>query len=250
MARFSDVPTDPRYAPPARPWLMSMQWLDLLFMHWPVPAATLQKLIPTPLELDTFDSQAWLGVVPFRMTGVGPRFLNRLPWVSHFAELNVRTYVVHNGRPGVWFFSLDAANPLAVWTARRTFHLPYFNAKMSAEHVGEEVRYSSTRTHRGAAPAEFAAGYRPIGPATIPPEGSLDRWLTWRYSLYSADARGRVYRGDIMHDAWPLQPAEAQVARNTMTAQIDFALPDMPPLLHFARRLDVVAWRLKCVAPG
>jgi len=245
MAQYYQVPKDPRYAPPATPWLMSMQWLDLLFMHWPVPVAALRKLIPRALEVDTFDGQAWLGVVPFCMDRVGPRFFNWLPSVSRFAELNVRTYVVHNGRPGVWFFSLDAANALAVWTARRTFHLPYFNARMRVEHHGEEVGYTSHRTHRGAAPAEFAARYRPVGPVNIPAEGTLDRWLTWRYSLYSADSQGRVYRGDILHDAWPLQRAEVEVERNTMTAQIGLALPDVPPLLHFARRLDVVAWRLR-----
>lgn len=250
MPRFHDVPVDPRFAPPARPWLMSMQWHDLLFMHWSVPADALRRLIPPPLELDTFDGQAWLGVVPFRMSGVGPRFLTRLPWVSCFAELNVRTYVVHNGRPGVWFFSLDAANPLAVLAARRTFHLPYFNATMCAEHDGDAVVYRSTRTHRATAPAEFSCRYRPTGPAVQPAEGSIDRWLTWRYSLYSADRRGRVFRGDILHDPWPLQPAEALVEHNSMTLQIGLALPDVPPLLHFVRHLDVVAWRLKRVHPA
>src|SRR5262245_4554326 len=110
---------------------MRMSWHDLLFAHWPVPVAAMRALVPAPLEVDTFDGAAWIGVVPFRMTRVGPLWLPPIPGVSSFAELNVRTYVTRDDKPGVWFFSLDAANPLAVRTARRFFHLPYFHAAMS-----------------------------------------------------------------------------------------------------------------------
>ncbi len=230
---------------PARPWALEMHWHDLLFMHWPLPPAALRPLIPPPLQLDTFDGAAWIGVVPFRMSGVRPHYLPALPWVSAFPELNVRTYVTIDDKPGVWFFSLDAANPLAVRAARLGFHLPYYDARMDVAHCGDGgdiVRYSSVRTHHGAPPAEFAARYRPTGPVSPAPAGGIERWLTERYCLYAGTPRGRIWRGEIHHARWPLQPAEAEVERNTMTGLLRLTLPQGRPLLHFARRLDVVAW--------
>jgi hypothetical protein len=207
-----------------------------------VPHAALRGLIPSALALDTFDRSAWIGVVPFRMTGVRPRGLPALPWLSAFPELNVRTYVTTGGKPGVWFFSLDATNPVVVRLARRLFYLPYYDARMATKRSGEHVHYSSDRTHRGAPHAAFQAQYRPIGPVAQATPGSLDHWLTERYCLYAADRWGRVWRSDIHHARWPLQPAEADVPVNTMTQQIGLTLPDTPPLLHFAQRLEVVGW--------
>ncbi len=230
------------YPVPTGSWALNMSWHDLLFMHWPVPADALRPLIPSALNLDTFDGNAWLGVVPFRMSGVRPRFLPAVPGLSGFPELNLRTYVSASGRPGIWFFSLDAHNPVAVRLARATFHLPYFDARMSYRKEGEEVAYRSTRTHRGAPPAEFAARYRPAGRPFESLPGSLENFLTERYCLYAADGRGNVRRGDIHHRLWPLRPAEVEVETLRMTGQIGVALPDTPPLLHFSERLDVLAW--------
>src|SRR5439155_1787767 len=132
---------------------MAMRWHDLLFMHWPVKAKELRPLLPAGVELDTFEAEAWVGVVPFRMTGVRPRWVPTLPWLSKSVELNVRTYVKRGGRAGVWFFTMDASNPVAVRMARWRFHLPYFDARMSCERRGEAVEYRSERTHRGVPPA-------------------------------------------------------------------------------------------------
>lgn len=224
-----------------------MRWHDLLFMHWPVHAGMLRPIIPAGLEIDTHEGEAWIGVVPFGMSRVRARFTPALPWISRFLELNVRTYVKTRGRPGVWFFSLDAANPLAVRLARRTFHLPYFDAGMSMRKENQTVRYESTRTHRGAPPAVFSANYRPTGPVTFSTPGTLGHFLTNRLCLYSVSSSGQVFRGDIDHAPWPLQPSEAEIERNQMTEQIGMKLPDTAPLLHFAAKLDVVAWRIKPV---
>jgi uncharacterized protein len=160
-----DIPTAHRPWPvPHRPWAGFMRWHELLFIHWPVPAGSLRPLIPAGLELETFDGAAWLGVVPFRMSGCRVRGLPPVPGLSAFPELNVRTYVSAEGKPGVWFFSLDAASWLAVRGARWLFHLDYFDARMSVARKGNEIDYRSTRTHRHARPAEFAARYRPTGP--------------------------------------------------------------------------------------
>jgi uncharacterized protein YqjF (DUF2071 family) len=197
-----------------------------------------------------FDGRAWLGVVPFRMSGVRPRYVPALPWVSAFPELNVRTYVTAGNKPGVWFFSLDAANPLAVWLARWTFALPYYTARMLVVHGNGRIRYASTRTHRGAPWAQFGAWYWPVGAVYQAMPGTLEHWLTERYCLYVANHRGHLWRGEIHHRQWPLQPAAAAIVTNTMTAPLGIALPCTTPLLHFARRQDVLAWRLQPVFPG
>lgn len=238
---LTDTPHRPWPAPP-EPWVLAMRWHDLLFMHWPVPPVALRPYIPAALELETFDGWAWLGVVPFRMANTRPRLLPAIPWLSDFPELNVRTYVTIGGKPGVWFFSLDAANPVAVEGARDVFHLNYYRARMECAREGEDVHYRSERRHRGAPPAAFTARYRPTGPVYRSAPGTLEHWLTERYCLYAANRRGEVWRGEIHHAQWPLQPAEADVVGNTMTRQIRLTLPDRRPILHFARRLDVVGW--------
>ena len=227
---------------PEGPHGMDMKWHDLLFIHYPVDAERLRALIPGGLEVDAFDGVAWIGVVPFHMTGVKPRLAPPLPWLSAFAELNVRSYVTCGGKPGVWFFSLDAANPIAVSVARRFFHLPYFDARMSSHSDGKGVVYKSARTHRGAEAAEFQARYRPAGAAALSKPGSLEHWLTERYCLYSCDARGGIYRVDIHHDPWPLQPAEAEIEKDTMLEWLGLRPLADAPLLHFSRKLEVKAW--------
>ena len=224
--------------------LMFMRWHDLLFMHWPVPADALRPLIPSRLGLDTFGKEAWLGIVPFYMTGVRPRFVPPIPGISAFAELNVRTYVTADDKPGVWFFSLDAASKLAVRAARWGFHLPYFDAKMRVTR-GNEIRYESTRTHRDASPASLVMSYCPTGNVFHSKPRTLEHFLTDRLCLYSADTNKNVYRGDIDHAPWPLQPADAQIEVNRMTGQIGLQLPETAPLLHFAKRLDVAAWKVQ-----
>jgi uncharacterized protein YqjF (DUF2071 family) len=224
-----------------------MRWRELLFIHWPVPAASLRPLIPRGLALDTFDGSAWLGVVPFRMTASRVRGLPPVPGLSEFPELNVRTYVTTEGKPGVWFFGLDAASWLAVRGARWLFHLPYFDARMVVGRRGDQIDYRSGRTHRRAPPAQFAARYRPTGPTKPAAPGTLEYFLTERYCLYAADRQQRVYRGDIAHAPWPLQSAEIDLSLNRMTGQIGVTLPDVPPLLHYAERLDVVAWMIESV---
>lgn len=221
---------------------ISMSWHDLLFMHWSVPYDALRSLILPALSLDTFDDDAWLAVVPFRMSGVRPRFLPGVPWLSDFPELNLRTYVTVNGRPGVWFFSLDAHNPVAVRLARTTFFLPYYDARMTCRISGGEVHYVSVRTHRNAPKAAFRGSYRPAGEPLDTGSGTLEYFLTERYCLYSADRRSRIWRGDIHHAPWPLQPAEAEIPTLQMTGQIGLEHPDTEPILHFSKRLDMLAW--------
>jgi uncharacterized protein YqjF (DUF2071 family) len=229
---------------PRGPWVMRQTWDRLLFAHWPVPYDALRPLIPGALELDRYENEAWLGVVPFLMRAVHPRALPAVPWLSAFPELNVRTYVTAGGKPGVYFFSLDAGNPLVVEIARRWFHLPYFSARFAVTQTGETADYCSTRSHSGAPPAELDVTYRPTGPVYRSAPGSLEAFLTERYCLYTTDARGRSLRGEIHHEQWPLQPAAAEFRRNTMAQASGLSLPDTPPLLHYAEHLEVLVWSL------
>jgi uncharacterized protein YqjF (DUF2071 family) len=228
-------------------WVMRQTWNNLLFAHWPIAPEVMRSLIPARLELDTYEGQAWVGVVPFYMTGVQVRGFVPVPATTNFAELNVRTYVKVGGRPGVFFFSLDAASPIAVATARQWFHLPYFNARMSIIPQGDKFSYFSHRTHRNAPPADFEATYGPTGEVFEAKLGSLEDWLTARYCLYAVDRRERVYRGEIHHLPWPLQRAEAAIKTNSMAQAGGIQLPDIPPLLHFSRRLEVLIWALRRV---
>ncbi len=226
---------------PSGPWVMKQTWRDLLFAHWPMPADALRPLIPAQLDLDVFDEQCWVGVVPFHMTGIRARAVPALPGLSRFPELNVRTYVTHSGKPGVYFFSLDAASLTAVRAARAFYHLPYFHAAMSSDDRDGSIHYSSQRL-RGA--AVFRGRFRPKAALELSQKGSLEHWLTERYCLYTTHAN-KVYRGDIHHQPWPLQKAEAEFEINTVAEAAGITLPDTAPSLLFARKLEVLIWPLR-----
>jgi uncharacterized protein len=226
---------------PDTPWVMTQTWHDLLFAHWPVRAGELREKVPAEFDLDLFDDAAWIAVVPFHMTNVAPRGVPSLPWISEFPELNVRTYVRVDDRPGIYFFSLDAGSTVAVRTARALLNLPYYSAAMTVATHGDCVEYESQR-HESSEAASLSATYRPVGAPFQASRGTLEYFLTERYCLYHLDRRGAPYRLEIHHPPWPLQPADAEFTRNTMAHAAGLSLPDMKPLLHFSRRQDMVAW--------
>lgn len=222
---------------------MQQTWNDLLFAHWPVSQEQLRPLVPAELPLDTFGGQCWVAIAPFHMSGIRARFMPPLPGISALPELNVRTYVTYGGKPGVYFFSLDAASRLAVWGARTVYKLPYFFAHMHVQDRDGWIIYRSSRTN---SPAEFRGRYRPRGPVQLRAPGSLEHWLMERYCLYTVSG-GRVYRSEIHHPQWPLQDAEAEIQTNTMTAAAQIQLPSAIPLLHYSKKLDVLIWPLNKV---
>ncbi len=249
-----------------------MTWAKLCFLHWPIPVQRLRPLIPSELEVDTFDGHAWLGVVPFEMQDVRLRFLPPLPGAHQFPELNLRTYVrprgAADGDSGVWFFSLDAASRLTVRGARATFSLPYMDARMAmhpSPHDGW-VNYRSKRAHRGAPAASFAGRYRPSGPVSLSRPGSLEWFLTERYALYSQAGfgvrrglfgssagalRSALLRGDIEHQPWPLQPAEVDLERCDMFRLIGLEGPPQgQPLAHYVESITVRAFRPTAIPPA
>jgi uncharacterized protein YqjF (DUF2071 family) len=228
---------------PQRPWIWRQRWLDLLFAHWPIPASVARAVVPAPLTVQEFEGTCWLGLVPFRMEDVMFRGLPAVPYLSAFPEMNLRLYVEHAGRPGVWFVSLDAANMLAVWGARQFAHLPYFHASMTVTQDSDSVTYQSERTNDSPRRVVFRGAYWPTSPVFEARAGTLDHFLTERYRLYTIDDAGRLVTIDIHHQPWPLQRASADIDENTVGTAQGFPVAGAP-LLHFSRRQDVVGWRV------
>jgi uncharacterized protein YqjF (DUF2071 family) len=228
--------------------VLAQTWRRLAFLHWRLPASALRPLVPAVLELETFDGSAWLGIVPFEMAWVRPRWLPPVPGLSFFPELNVRTYVRHADRPGVWFLSLDAGSRIAVRAARRFFHLPYFDADMRLDGSSDDgASLRSTRTDERAPPAAFDATWRPIGDRMRGKPGGLEHFLTERYCLYATDAHGRLLRADVHHEPWTLRPAACDIRVNTLFDAHGLAPSPEAPLLHVADAVTVPTWLLESV---
>ncbi len=229
------------WPPPTGRWLVGQTWQDLLFAHWPVPPEALRPRIPAQLELEERDGSAWLGIVPFRVSGLRWRGTLPLPLVSSFLELNVRTYVRGaDGRPGLWFFSLDATSRLVVRAARRQYRLPYFDARITVDEADGWTDVECARL--GERGKVFSGRFRPLGPAAPAQAGSLEWFLSERYCLYTCDAAG-LYRAEIHHPPWLLRPAEAEIDLTSLAP----AELHGDPLCHVAERQDVVVWPLERV---
>jgi uncharacterized protein YqjF (DUF2071 family) len=222
---------------------MAQRWNTLLFAHWKVSADTLRPLIPSALTLDTYEGSAWVSITPFYLSHLRARALPAFPWLSEFPELNVRTYVTLGGKPGVYFFSLDAGSILAVAGARATYHLPYYRASMNVRAMADgAIEYHSHRTHSGAPGAELRARYRPVGDPYHSEQGTLDHWLTERYCLYAVDSARHVYRAEIHHRPWLLRGAETEISVNTMARANGIELAGDAQRLTYTHLLDVVVW--------
>jgi hypothetical protein len=219
---------------------MEQGWYNLLFAHWEVPLAQLRALVPHALELDTYTGSAWVSITPFRLS-IRPRGLAVAGRLWSFPEMNFRTYVHYRGKPGIYFFSLDAANLLAVAGARLFYHLPYFHALMDIRPDGDGFRYRSRRMHSS---MEFSARYEAISDAYNAAPGTLSHWLSERYCLYALDGT-KVKRAEIHHPPWSLQNARADIATNTLPHQAGLSLAATPDLLHFSAALEVLVWPLR-----
>ena len=224
---------------------MRQRWARLLFLHWPVAAEEVRPLIPTGLEVDTHEGQAWIGLVPFVVRGARPVFLPPVPGVSSFDEVNVRTYVHYRGRdPGVWFFSLDASSRVAVGAARAFFKLGYRFARMTAEVDGDGVRFRSRRVTPGPLPATCAMRYAPSGGAAPAAAGTLEHFLVERYVLYAADGP-RLFQARVHHEPYPLQAAIVDGFGEDLIAAAGLRRPAAAPLAHYASEVDVEVFPIR-----
>jgi uncharacterized protein YqjF (DUF2071 family) len=221
---------------------MEQSWHDLLFAHWAYPVDAIRAAVPAQLPIDTFDGSAWIAVVPFTIRGLRLRGLPMVPGTATFPELNVRTYVTIDGKPGVYFFSLDAGNQLAVRVARAAFHLNYYYALMSAMRTPDGVKYLARRADARGRPADFSARYRADGKGVRPAPGTLEHFLVERYCLYAVSPSSRVYRMDIHHRPWLLQPADADVDAAALLQAAGIPTPSADPMLHFSPVQEMIAW--------
>jgi uncharacterized protein len=246
-----------RIGPTLRPdegEVMKQRWADLLFLHWAVDARALRAALPSGLELDTFDGRAYVGIVPFTVTGARPTWLPPLPFVSDFHEVNLRTYVHYAGRdPGVWFFALDASNPVVVQTARALFKLPYRRAEIEmvveepgkASRSGDARRWISYTSRRvsGDRP-ELEVRYGPAGAPQQAVPGTLEHFLLERYVLYT-ESDGTLFRARVHHAAYPAQAALVPTLRENFLPGIGVKRPEKAPLAHYAQEVEVDVFPLR-----
>ena len=227
---------------PQGPWILRQRWFNLMFAHWPARVDALRPLVPNQLTIQEFAGSSWVGIVPFRIEGLSPRGLPDIPGLAAFPELNLRLYVEAEGKPGVFFISLDAASIGAVAGARAAFNLPYFHATMSATVAAGAVRFQSVRRRDHS--IRFEADYQPVGDVFEPAPGSLEYFLTERYCLYARRRRGGVKRLNIQHPPWQLRSAEGQILDNTLASGQGVIMDERSrPLVHFAETQDVIAWK-------
>lgn len=230
---------------PSKKWIMRQTWSNLLFLHWPIPPETLRPHIPSSLQIDTFDRSAWLGVVVFVMEGIYPRGLSSVSLTPKFSEVNVRTYVQCDGKPGVYFMSLDVDDWASYTIAKRWYRLSYHPAQISIQKEGQTFHYESIRKGKTNTPITCKGTYTPLSDVYFPEKGTLDHWLTERYCLYSTDNKANIYCGEIHHRPWPLQKAETEICMNTLFSPFNFDLTGIKPISHFSKGIDTLIWNIQ-----
>ena len=216
-----------------------MTWRDLLFVHWRVEASLMQRLLPKGLEVDTFDGSAWIGLVPFQMDRTRPYGIPGIPTVSRFFECNVRTYVLHKGIPGVWFFSLDAASRLAVFGGRNFWKLNYIHAKFKVDVSGNEVDYQLRRANGERTRIKWTV--EDALPESEP--GSLRHFLTDRCYLYAGDGN-HLWRSGVFHEPWKLRNAQLNELDDELVSSVGIRTEGLPSCMA-AEPIDVVGWSLQ-----
>ncbi|SDN76762.1 YqjF family protein [Alkalicoccus daliensis] len=220
-------------------WLAKQNWNDLLFIHYPIAIEDLRTHIPEELEIDTFEGQAWIGIVPFLGTENQARKFGRIFSADDFLELNVRTYVTYKGEKAVYFFTMDADSSLVVRTARSVVGLPYYHADMKIEEKDGTIKYESKRTHDGKAKASFSCSYAPVSKPSKSKPDTLTHWLTERYALLKAK-NGKVTKGPIHHEPWELREAELTIHKNELLDFINPEISKTEPLVHYSKAKEVL----------
>ncbi|RUL49875.1 YqjF family protein [Lysinibacillus antri] len=221
---------------PSFPWIMKQTWSENLFVHYPVKKEHLQKLIPKPLQLDTYDNRAWVSIVPYFIQNMRGHGMPAIPGTKEFAGFNLRTYVRANEKPGVYFFHLGASNWFATKGAKTFFQLPYFYEDIRMDKEKEMVHFQ--------APGKLVCAYKGASKPYHPSKGSLDEWLVERYCLYTTNQKGKLFQGNILHPSWVLYDAEAEFQENTLLSRYNITPESDRPILHFAHKREVAIWPL------
>jgi len=228
---------------PVDPWIMTQEWHHTLFAHWPLPAGMLRDNVPPELEIDTYDGDAWIGIVPFQVKNTRGRFIPPIPFFSHYIEVNARTYVTYKGNPGVYFFSLDANQLTVVFGAKLFFGLPYKQANIRFR-LDDTVKLDSIRLPVSDASAKLHVSYRPENDVFFAEPGTLEHWFTERYCLWTKRGNG-LYRADIHHTKWELQRASAEIMHDNLVPMVGQNPLQSQPLLHYNAFKKAFFWPLK-----
>lgn len=220
------------------PWIMKQTWSDVLFAHYPVQRKVLEKMVPRKLTLDTYNETAWVSIVPYLTSSMHLRGVPPIPGMASFPGFNIRTYVTMNGKPGVYFFKLTAANFLAAYTAKTFFCLPYAYMKMDYKKVKDLIVFESEKKSG----LQLLCNYKSSSNPSPTEKGSLEEWLVERYCLYTVNKKGTPLRADILHEPWVLEKAEAEFHRNTLLHSLNIVPEHEKPILHYARNAVVRFW--------
>ncbi|MCJ8008320.1 YqjF family protein [Lederbergia wuyishanensis] len=231
------------YPLPSKYWLMRQRWSDVLFMHLPIQPEKLQPYIPSPIEIDIFDGTAWLGVIVFNISGIYPRGFHNVSIRPAFPEINLRTYVKCNNKPGIYFLSLDVDDWTSYTLAKKWLHVPYYPAKISFQKNRQSFHFESVRNRES--PIICKGSYTPKSEIFFPKKMTLDHWLTERYCFFSQDQRSNMYCLDIHHQPWPLQKADAVVHTNDLFNPFHFDITNESPIFHYSQGLDALIWNIK-----
>ena len=232
--------TDHRPWPlPKEQWVFRQTWSELAFIHWEIEEEELKKYIPPSIEIDKYEGKSYIGVVPFNMKGVTKRGYPAPKWISDFPEINVRTYVKYNNKPGVLFFSLDVPSQIAVWIGRIQFHLPYFKAKMLVKTQNDTTHYFHKRNN-----IEFEAVYTAKGRLKCE-KNSFENWATERYCLYSHNKAGDIFCADVHHEQWPLESVDIDIKKNTLLSGL--TVGKQHPTVLYSKSLDVAVYSIQKV---
>ncbi len=251
---ISEVTTIDRLSPRVRPFgrLSGYHtWSDLLFVHWRVDPSALRSLLPAGVEIDEFGGSAWVGVVPFHMSRVRPWWSPAVPGLSEFHETNVRTYVVVNGEPGVWFFSLEASQSLAVRIARWRWRLSYFRAEMELIRTGSRREYRSSRLWPEPRQAQShivaeIGDWLPGGGEAM--RGSLEFFLAERYLLFTESSPRQIARGQVHHQPYRLRTAKLMTCDQSLCAAAGIPVEGLPVHVLFSPQVDVEVFPLRPIA--
>jgi uncharacterized protein YqjF (DUF2071 family) len=234
---------------PQRTWASYQSWDNLLMCHWPIDPALLRPQVPAELELDLFDQQAWIGLIPMLMGEIRLRDLGGIPGEAQFPELNFRTYVRYGGRAGVYFFDVYAHALLADIGARLFFHTPYLPAEVQFDQTDDGgFHFKSHRELSFPPHAKFEATYRPKGDPFQCKPGSIQEFHAERYSAFARTFTGAIVRGDLIHDPWEIQEVDAEIQENTVLAGAGFDLPLMAPNVHYAKGVQTVLWTFEAAS--
>ncbi|MGN7470580.1 YqjF family protein [Brevibacillus sp. SAFN-007a] len=227
-------------------WKMTQTWEHLLFAHWAVSPEAVRGLIPAGLELDTYEGRAWISVIPFLLTGVRLRRLFPVPYVTTFPEINVRTYVRAGSQPGVYFLSLDTSHLLVTKIAESWYRLPYYHTRMDFRANADRIDFQSERRSAGAEAAAFRGSYRPVSEPALARQGTLEHWLTERYTFFcQCKQTSGLYSANVYHEPWMLQRAEADIRENSMLTPLSLSISEKPDLLVYARGVESFIWPLE-----